>query len=54
MSEKNWMEKEVCDYTSADMVEAIEYELHNIDCSVSNARKLLKELWIRLTEENKK
>ena len=47
MSEKNWMEKDARDYTSTDMVEAIEYELHNIDCSVTNARKLLTQLYLR-------
>ncbi len=43
----NWMDKDARDYTSTDMVEALEYELHNIDCCVSNARKLLTQLYLR-------
>ena len=43
----NWMDKDARDYTATDMVEALEYELHNIDCSVSNARKLLTQLYLR-------
>ena len=43
----NWMDKDARDYTATDMVEALEYELHNIDCCVSNARKLLTQLYLR-------
>jgi len=43
----NWMEKDERDYTSTDIVEALEYELHNIDCCVSNARRLLTQLYLR-------
>ncbi len=47
----NWMDKDPRDYNATDMVEALEYELHKVDCCVSNARKLLTQLYMRKVKD---
>ena len=47
----NWMEKDRKDFTTEDFIEAIVYDLHQINVYSEQAMKLLNELFERVYDK---
>ena len=47
----NWMEKDKKDYTNEDFIEAVVYDLHQINTFSENAINLLNELFGRIYDK---
>ena len=51
MSKKEWMEKDREDFTTEDFIEAIVYDLHQINVYSEQAMKLLNDLFERVYDK---